>query len=72
VPGSLKAELEELRKRADVAGFDLTATMTDALARLARQVRSELDALGGKSNVATRSTKTNGLAGPAMPNGGAA
>ena len=27
VPSSLKAQLEELRDRADAAGFDLTATM---------------------------------------------
>ena len=26
VPASLKAELEDLRKQADAAGFDLTAT----------------------------------------------
>lgn len=72
VPGSLKAEMEELRKRADAAGFDLTATMTEALTRLARQVRGELDGLTGKSNVATRSTKTNGLATPGLSNSGAA
>jgi hypothetical protein len=72
VPGSLKTELEELRKRADAAGFDLTATITEALARLARQVRSELDGLRGKSNVAVRSAKTNELAASGLPNGGAA
>jgi len=72
VPGSLKAELEELRRRADAAGFDLTATMTEALARLARQVRGELDSLAGKSNVAVRSAKANGLAGSGLTNGGAA
>lgn len=53
VPATVKAELEELRKRADAAGFNLTATITESLVRLARQVRSELDgrrgAVGGVS-----------------------
>lgn len=36
VPASLKMELEELRKRTDAEGFDLTATVTESLARLVR------------------------------------
>jgi hypothetical protein len=72
VPASLKAELEELRKRADAEGFDLTATITEGLARLARQVRSELDAPESKSNAIQQAGKANGLTPPVMPNGGAA
>src|SRR5262249_1335026 len=30
VPSSIKAELDQLRERADVAGFDLNATMTES------------------------------------------
>ena len=44
VPSSLKAQLEELRDRADAAGFDLTATIAESITRLAKQVREELDA----------------------------
>ena len=42
VPASLKSQFQVLRKRADDAGFDLSATILDAL-RLAKQVRDELD-----------------------------
>jgi hypothetical protein len=70
VPASLKSELEELRKRTDAAGFDLTATVTESLARLARQLRSELDGSTGRS-VNGRSGKSNGAAGTAISNGSA-
>ncbi|MGO9605806.1 MAG: hypothetical protein ACLQAT_20870 [Candidatus Binataceae bacterium] len=43
VPASVKGDLEELRRRADAAGFDLTATISDSLIRLVKQVRIELD-----------------------------
>jgi hypothetical protein len=43
VPSSLKAQFQVLRKRADDAGFDLSATILDALTRLAKQARDELD-----------------------------
>jgi hypothetical protein len=72
VPASLKTDLEELRKRADAAGFDLTATVTESLARLARQVRSELDESTSKSQVNSRAAKPNGVVAAAMSNGGAA
>jgi hypothetical protein len=72
VPASLKIELEELRKRTDAAGFDLTATVTESLARLARQVRSELDQSSGRSQLNGRAAKPNGVAAAAMSNGGAA
>ncbi|HZP44570.1 MAG TPA: hypothetical protein VFB15_02865 [Candidatus Binataceae bacterium] len=69
VPSSLKMELEELRKRADAAGFDLTATITESLARLARQVRSELDEPPVRSAVGGRSGKLNRAPGVAMNDG---
>jgi hypothetical protein len=43
VPSSLKTQFQVLRKRTDDAGFDLSATILDALTRLAKQVRDELD-----------------------------
>jgi hypothetical protein len=70
VPASLKAELEDLRKLADAAGFDLTATVIEALTRLTRQVRSELVGLAGKSS---RSRAMNGNEeGAGLANGRAA
>ncbi len=72
IPASLKGELEELRKQADAAGFDLTATITESLARLARQVRSELDEPIGRGGVNGRSGKSSQAAGTAISNGTAA
>jgi hypothetical protein len=69
VPASLKTELEELRKRAEAAGFDLTATITESLARFSRQVRSELDGSTGSGVVNGRSNKSNGAAGTPVTNG---
>jgi len=43
VPSSLKTQFQALRKRTDDSGFDLSATILDALTRLAKQVRDELD-----------------------------
>ena len=46
LPVTLKRELEELRSKAEAAGFDLAETITAGMTRLCRQIRSELD--GGK------------------------
>jgi hypothetical protein len=72
VPASVKAELEELRKRADTEGFDLTATITEALVRLLKQVRSELDGRAGKSSGARRAGKASDSASAGMSDGRAA
>jgi hypothetical protein len=72
VPASVKAELEELRGRADAAGFDLTATITETLIRLAKQVRGELDGGGGKTKGTSRVSKANGSAPSGMVDGRAA
>ena len=64
VPASLKTQLEELRDRADAAGFDLTATIAESITRLAKQVREELDAAGTpqpKANKAGGIAHANGL-----------
>jgi len=44
VPLSLKQRLDELRTEADKAGFDLSATLTEAIERATRQIASELEA----------------------------
>jgi hypothetical protein len=63
IPSSVKAELDQLRERSDAAGFDLNATMSESMTRLARQVREELDAAtpGPKANKAGGVTHANGL-----------
>jgi hypothetical protein len=62
VPSSLKVQLEELRDRADAAGFDLTATIAESITRLAKQVREELDAAGTPQHKANSAgTHANGL-----------
>ncbi len=43
LPVTLKRDLEELRGKADAAGFDLAETITAAMWRLAKQIKSELD-----------------------------
>jgi hypothetical protein len=59
VPESIKAELDRLREESNAAGFDLNATLSDAVIRITRQVREELRQLGSKANVTSRA---NGLA----------
>jgi hypothetical protein len=43
LPVTLKCDLEELRGKADAAGFDLAETITAAMWRLSKQIKSELD-----------------------------
>ena len=42
VPGSAKAELDELRQRAEAGGFDLAGSMSEAVVRIIRQIGAEL------------------------------
>ena len=42
IASSVKAEIDQLRERAEATGFDLNATMSESLTRLVRQVREEL------------------------------
>jgi hypothetical protein len=66
VPSRVKAELDRLREETSAAGFDLNATLSDAVVRVTKQIREELRRVSGKANDATR---TNGLA---IGDGGAA
>ena len=43
LPTPLKRDLEELRGKAETAGFDLAETISAAMTRLCKQIRSELD-----------------------------
>ena len=65
IPASVKAEIDRLRERTGEAGFDLNATICESITRLTRQMRDEMDGLGGKPGRKERSRKpatANGLA----------
>ncbi len=66
VPARVKAELDRLREETGTAGFDLNATLSDAVIRVTKQIREELRRVSTKANGASR---TNGLA---VSDGGAA
>jgi hypothetical protein len=51
--------LDRLREETGAAGFDLNATLSDAVIRVTKQIREELRQVTGKANGAAR---TNGLA----------
>jgi hypothetical protein len=63
IPSSVKAEIDQLRDRAEATGFDLNATMSESLTRLVRQVREELDGIAAPSTTGNRSraSHVNGL-----------
>jgi hypothetical protein len=70
VPASVKAELDQLREETGAAGFDLNATLSDAVSRVTRQIRDELKQIAivtsprsranGLANSHTESVMTNG------------
>jgi hypothetical protein len=43
LPVMLKRDIEELRGKAETAGFDLAETIAAAMWRLCKQIKSELD-----------------------------
>ncbi len=59
VPAPVKAELDRLREETGAAGFDLNATLSEAVIRVTKQIREELRQVSGKIKGAGRS---NGLA----------
>jgi len=58
VPASVKARLEALRKAADEAGYDVSATVSEAIVRLTDQIEQ---ALGGGRQRSVRERKANGF-----------
>ncbi len=58
VPASIKAEIDHLREMTGAAGFDLNATLTDAVVKVTRQIRAELQELKTKGS---ERALTNGL-----------
>jgi hypothetical protein len=59
VPSRVKADLDRLREETSEAGFDLNATLSEAVVRVTKQIREELRRVSGKANGMSR---TNGLA----------
>jgi hypothetical protein len=49
VPGSAKAELDELRQCAEAGGYDLAGSMSEAVVRIIRQISAELREPAGTS-----------------------
>jgi len=58
VPASVKARLEALRKAADESGYDVSATVSEAIIRLTDQIEQ---ALKGGRQKAIWERKANGL-----------
>jgi hypothetical protein len=56
LPVALKREIEQLRSRAETAGFDLGETIAAAMWRLCKQIKAELE--GGQR----RGRRANGRA----------
>ena len=42
VPGSAKAEFDQLRQRAEAGGYDLAGSLSEAVVRIIRQISAEL------------------------------
>jgi hypothetical protein len=58
VPASLKSELDALRKQCNDAGFDLGASLTEALVKMVKQIHAEIAHF--KKHVQSPAT-TNGM-----------
>jgi hypothetical protein len=69
VPASVKAELDGLREETGAAGFDLNATLSDAVTRVTRQIRDELKQVAHPTAAANPRSRANGLANGGMADG---
>ena len=69
VPASVKVELDRLREETGAAGFDLNATLSDAVTRVTRQIREELKQVTHPAAAANSRSRANGLANGGMADG---
>jgi hypothetical protein len=69
VPTSVKAEMDRLREETAAAGFDLNATLSDAVIRVTRQIRDELKQVTHRTSAGDRTSRVNGVAVDGMPDG---
>jgi hypothetical protein len=58
VPGSAKAEFDELRQRAEAAGYDLAGSISEAVVRIIRQIGAELRHGAGTCTDPSRGVRT--------------
>jgi post-segregation antitoxin (ccd killing protein) len=56
-----KAEFDQLRERADAAGFDVGATLRETISNAVRQIRTELDAMDRRTGMQSVQTIVNGF-----------
>lgn len=61
VSSRVKAEFDQLRERAESAGFDVGATLRETLSNTARQIRNELDAIDRKTPMQSVEPSVNGF-----------
>jgi hypothetical protein len=65
----VKAELDRLREDTGTAGFDLNATLSDAVIRVTRQIRDELKQVTQRASAGDRTSRINGVAVGGMADG---
>ena len=58
VSGSVRAQFDELRQRAEAGGYALAAGMSDAVARIIRQIGAELRDGAGTCTDPSRGVRT--------------
>ena len=61
VPEAIKGELDQLRQRADEAGFDVGATLRESLIGTIRQIGAELGALERSHSIQSGDAVVNGV-----------
>ena len=63
----VKAEFDQIRERADAAGFDVGATLRETISHTVRQIRSELDAIDRKGKTQPPKTSATDSIGRMQP-----
>jgi hypothetical protein len=72
VPGSAKAEFDELRQRAEAGGYDLAGSLSEAVVRIIRQISAELRDAAGTSTDPSGAVRTQRRSDVARPINGRA
>ena len=72
VPGSAKAEFDELRQRAEAGGYDLAGSLSEVVVRIIRQISAELHDSAGTSTDPSGAVRTQRRSDVARPINGTA
>lgn len=72
VPGSAKAEFDELRQRAEAGGYDLAGSLSEAVVRIIRQISAELRDAAGPGTDPSGAVRTQRRSDVARPINGTA